>query len=203
MAAPYGSPIPDPSIPLHEPSPERLAEIERFITQHLQERGFDRATLRHDVYCYERLFDMYQFYCTKMSARQALRSLPEPEARQIAAVLGFSPPPRGTRYKVPQHLGPWEVGAAVCCHLLCLDPLLTYPEFWAMLSRTTLSINARYGDNIIGTQLWLYMFADEEPEPPYEQVRQWLEELGVVPAPETRTLSSREGQRTRRPRSPA
>lgn len=76
----------------------------------------------------------------------------------------------------------------MCSRLLGLEPLLTYAEFWAMLARTTLSINARYGDNIIGTRLWLFMIVDEVPEPSYEQMRQWLEELGVVPAPETRAL---------------
>lgn len=204
MAAPYGPPIYDPSDRTEpEPSAERFAEIERFTVQHLQERGIDRATLRHDVYCYELVFDLHQIYCLEMSARQALRSLPEPEARQIAAILGFSPPPRGTRYKVPEHLDPWEVGAAVCSHLLGFDPLLTYAEFWAMLARTTLSINARYGYSIIGTRLWLFMVVDEVPEPSYEQMRQWLEELGVVPAPETRALLRCRSPRPRRPRSPA
>lgn len=135
------------------------------------------------MYCYELVFDLHQIYCLEMSARQALRSLPEPEARQIAAILGFSPPPRGTRHKVPRHLDPWEVGAAVCSHLLGFDPLLTGPEFWTMMARTTLALNERYGEGIVGSRLWRDMAPRLYHRPTFEGLRLWLEKLGVIPAP--------------------
>ena len=61
-----------------------------------------------------------------------------------------------------------------------------------MMARTTLALNERCGESIVGSRLWRDMAPRLYHRPTFEGLRLWLEKPGVVPAPETRRLASME-----------
>ena len=190
---PPGAPRRLRTVGRHTVKPGRTSILEvRRVALALHERGIERCRLQHDAACYEMLMDMHRAYCCLGDAGQALALLPQEEVIRVLMVLGMLPPPCGVCIETPEDLTDLDGRAAVLSFRMGFDPLLTGPEFWTMMARTTLALNERYGESMVGSRLWRDMAPKVYHRPGYEGLRLWLEQLGVVPAPETRRLSSME-----------
>lgn len=177
----------------HTGGPTRTSILqERRVALALHERGIERSLLLHDAACYGMLMSMHHNYCCLCDGEQALASLPRDKVIRVLMVLGQLPPPDGIRIETPQDLTDADGRAAVLSFEMGFDPLLTGSEFWTMMARTTLALNERYGESIVGSRLWRDMAPRLYHRPTFEGLRLWLEKLGVVPAPETRRLPSME-----------
>ena len=158
---------------------------ERRISQALRERGIERSYLQHDVFCYECLRWIMQCWCSE-EAVDAFYRLQQHDSCRIALALGFAPARRGDPIEVPADVPDNELGAAMVCCCLQIEPYLTYAELTVMLERAVAAVNERYHEEIVRSQLWNDMIPDRPPNTTLERMHDWLEKLGVIPAPETR-----------------
>ena len=151
------------------------------LAQH--ERGIERSLPLHDAACYEMLMSMHHNYCSLWDGEPVLASLPRKEVVKVLMVLGQLPPPDGIRIETPRDLTDADGRAAVLSFEMGFDPLLTGPEFWTMMARTTLALNERCGESIVGSWLWRDMAPRLYHRPTFEGLRLWLEALAWYPPP--------------------
>lgn len=158
---------------------------ERKIALALKKRGIERSYLQHDVLCYEDLRFLTDCWCSE-EAVDALYALHPQDGYKIARALGFAPARYGDPIEVPADVSDTEIGAAVTACCLQIEPYLTYAELTAMLERAAAAINERYHEEIVRSELWWDMVPGKPPGVPLERLHDWLEKLGVIPAPDTR-----------------